>query len=104
MPIFTRTLRSAAKVSPSVSTVTVTVVSSSSSPTLAGLAVSVSSVLSSSLSVTEVPFTVRPVDVPATLMVSSPSTKVSCVGVRVNVALPVVLPAPMAMSKPATAA
>ena len=84
--------------------VTVTVVAGSSSATLDGLAVRLTDGGSSSSAiVTLAPFTVRS-DVPPTLMVSLPSTSVSFVGVRVNVAVPLVWPAAMVMSKAVTAA
>ena len=60
--------------------------------------------LSSSVIVTSVPFTVSPVELPSTLMLSLPSTSVSLVGVSANVAVPLVWPAAMVTSKPATAA
>ena len=81
-PTLTVTVRSAGNVSPSVAAVTVTVVADALSATLDGLTLSVMSVLSLSVRVTLVPLTVRPVEVPSTLMVSSPSTIVSSVGVR----------------------
>ena len=104
MPIFTRTVRSPGKVSPSVAAFTVTLVAESPSSTLDGLAVSVIAVASSSASVRLVPFTVRSAFVPETVMVSSPSTTVSSVGVSVNVAVPLLLPAAMLTLKPVTAA
>ena len=60
--------------------------------------------LSSSVIVTSVPFTVRPVEVPSTLMLSLPSTSVSLVGVRVKVAVSLVFPLVRVTSKLATAA
>ena len=59
--------------------------------------------LSSSVMVSSVPFTVRFVAVPSTDSFSSPSMTVSCVGVRVNVPVPLSSPAEMVTSKSATA-
>ena len=85
--------------------VTVTVVPDAPSDTLVGIAVRlISGAPSSSPIVALVPFTVSPVDAPVTLTASSPSTSVSCFGVRVKVSLPLVLPAPMVTSRSATAA
>ena len=85
--------------------VTVTVVADAPSETFAGFTVRlIAGAPSSSVRVTEVPFTVRPVDVPSTLIVSSPSISVSFVGVSVKVALPLPAQAAMVTSKPATAA
>ena len=47
---------------------------------------------------------VRPVAVPERVSVSFPSSKASCVGVKVKVVCPPDHPAPMVMSKFATAA
>ena len=105
LPIFTRTVRSETNVSPSVSAVTVTEVAASPSFTLDGSRLdSLISVASSSVIVMLVPFTVRSAFVPDTVIVSSPSISVSSVGVRVNVALPLVFPASMVTSKAVTAA
>ena len=60
--------------------------------------------VSSSVSFGVAPWTVRSVEVPATVKVSSPSTRVSAVGVSVNVPVPLVCPAVIVMSKPVTAA
>ena len=60
--------------------------------------------VSSSLSVTVVPFTVELGLVPATPMVSLPSTAVSCVGVNVNVPVPLVALAAIVTVKSATVA
>ena len=77
----------------------------SSSPTLDGFNVRFTAgAVSSSVSVRSAPFTVRPVALPATPIVSSPSTTVSCVGVSVNVAVPLVWPFVMVRSKFDTAA
>ena len=103
-PTLTVTVRAVLKVSPSVEAVTVTVVTDAPSDTLFGSAFSVRPVLSSSVSVTLVPFTVSTPDVPATVIASAPSISVSSVGVSVNVPVPLVLPAVMVMSKPVTAA
>ena len=73
--------------------VTVTVVAEAPSPTLDGLADSVTGGLtSSSTIVTVVPVTVvvRAQPAPARTTVSSPSFVVSCLGVRVKVPVPVV--------------
>ena len=91
-------------VTPPVEAVTVTVAAPSPSETLAGSASSVISVASSSVKVRLVPFTLRSAFVPDTEMVSLPSTSVSSLGVRVNVAVPLAWPAAMVMSKPVTAA
>ena len=85
--------------------VTVTVVAGSSSATLDGSADRLmAGAPSSSVRVMLVPLTVRPVDVPSTPIVSLPSISVSSVGVRVNVAVPLVSPAVIVMSKALTAA
>ena len=88
--------------------VAVTSVASSASPTLAGCTDRLTSgAVSSSIRVRLTPstgFTVRSAFVPDTVMVSLTSTKVSLVGVRVKVALPLLLPASMVTSKPVTAA
>ena len=85
--------------------VTVTVVAEASSERLDGAADRlIAGAGSSSVIVTSVPFTVSPVEVPSTLMLSLPSTSVSLVGVSVNVAVPLVSPLPRVRSKPATAA
>ena len=85
--------------------VTVTVVASAVSATLDGFTDRlIAGASSSSLSVRLVPLTDRPVELPATEMCSSPSTSVSSVGVSVNVAVPLLLPAAMVTSKPVTAA
>ena len=60
--------------------------------------------VSSSVSVIVAEATVRPVDVPATVIVSSPSTTESSVGVSVNVAVPLVWPFVTVTSKSDTAA
>ena len=102
-PTVTDTVRSAGNVSPSVAAVTVTVVGPTApalSDTLDGLAVSVISELSSSVIVTSVPFTVSPLDVPSTLIFSSPSMIRSPVGVSVNVPVPLLAPAAMTTSRP----
>ena len=90
------------------SAVTVTAVAPASSATLAGSADRSMTrlpavTLSSSVRVRLVPLTVRAAFVPETVIVSSPSTRVSSVGVRVKGALPLVWPAAMVMSKSVTA-
>ena len=85
--------------------VTVTVVPDAPSETLDGFAdrlIFGGPSLSSSL--TLVPFTVIPVEEPATERVSLPSTCVSSVGVSVNVAVPLPAPAAMVTLKSVTAA
>ena len=104
LPTVTEIVLSAGNVSPSVAAVTVTVVADALSDTLVGFTVSVISELSSSVIVTSVPFTASPVDVPSTLIFSSPSMIRSPVGVSVNVAVPLPAPAAMVTSKPLTAA
>ena len=85
--------------------VTVTVVADALSETLDGFTVRLTAGAgSSSVMVALAPFTVRSVDVPSTLMVSLPSTSVSCFGVRVNVPVPLVSPAVMVTSRSATSA
>ena len=86
--------------------VTVTDVPDAPSLTLAGLADSVTSGWpSSSVSVTVVPVTVVVLGlVPDTPMVSLPSTRVSWVGVSVNVPVPLVAFAAMVIVKSVTAA
>ena len=85
--------------------VTVTCVAPSPSPTLDGFSVRLTSgAASSSVRVRSAPFTVSPVAVPATPTVSFPSTSVSWVGVRVNVAVPLVVPFVIVTSKSDTAA
>ena len=83
--------------------VTVTVVADASSFTLDGATVRVTTE-SSSASVSVVPVTVECALVPATPMVSSPSTVVSSVGVSVNVPVPVVAFAASEIVKSVTAA
>ena len=101
LPTVTLTVRAVLKVvSPSVAAVTVTVVPDTPSETLAGFAERVSSVLSSSPRVMPALSTVRPVEDPDTVIVSSPSMILSCVGVRVNVPVALVWPAAMVMSRP----
>ena len=56
------------------------------------------------MSVTVVPVTVMPVPLPATPIVSGPSTVVSSVGVRVNVPVPLVWFAAIEIVKSVTAA
>ena len=58
---------------------------------------------SSSVSVSSAPFTVRPVAAPATPIVSATSIRVSSVGVRVNVAVPLVASAAIVTVKSVTA-
>ena len=85
--------------------VTVTVVPEAPSDTLAGFVDRLTDgALSSSMIVTVSPVTVRPLDVPDTVAVSSPSTSVSCFGVKMNVPVALVSPAAMVMSRSATAA
>ena len=91
--------------------VTTTAVAPSASPTLAGFTDSVTAVeaVSSSVSVNDVPVTVNPVTVnpvavPPTVMLSSPSPRESCVGVSVNVPVPLVAPAPIVTVKSDTVA
>ena len=85
--------------------VTVTCVPDASSLTLDGLSDRFTvGAVSSSVSVRSAPFTVSPVALPDTPTVSSPSTSVSCVGVRVNVAVPLVSPSSIVSSKSVTAA
>ena len=109
-PTETATVRSVLNVSPSVAAVTVTVMASPPSGTLTGVTsfgargVRVITVVSSSVSVTVSGFTVMPVDVPATVIDSSPSMILSWVGVRLNVPVALVSPCLMVMSKAATAA
>ena len=55
--------------------------------------------VSSSSSVNDAPVTVSPVAVPFTEIVSSPSTSKSCVGVKVNVPVPLVAFAPIVTVK-----
>ena len=102
-PTFTRTVRSVMKLSPSVEAVTVTEVAESPSSTLAGLADSVISLLSSSVSAMLVPFTVRS-EVPDKEIVSLPSISRSSAGVSLKVAVPLAWPAAMVTSKAVTAA
>ena len=85
--------------------VTVTVVAPSPSPTLDGSSDRFTAgVWSSSASVTTAGTTDN-WGAPAPIwMVSSPSTSVSCVGVSVNVAVPLVSPAAIVTSKSETAA
>ena len=85
--------------------VTVTEVAAALSATLDGLTDKLTAgASSSSVSVMLAPLTDRSVELPSTEMRSSPSTSVSSVGVRVNVATPLELPAEMVTSKPVTAA
>ena len=84
--------------------VTVTVSLALLSLTDDGLADRVMAWVSSSVSVTVVPVTVELGLVPATPMVSLPSTTVSWVGVRVNVPVPLVALAAMVTVKSATVA
>ena len=102
-PTFTVTVCSVANVTPPVVAVTVTCVAPASSATLAGFAFSFRTGWSSSLSVMLVPVTVSPVEVPATVIVSSRSTILSSVGVSVNVPFPLVAPAAIVMVKSLTA-
>ena len=84
--------------------VTVTVVAPALSDTLCGFTDRLmAGAPSSSVRVMLVPLTVRVVCVPDTVMVSLPSTRVSCVGVRVKVAVPLLLPLAMVTSKAVTA-
>ena len=83
--------------------VTVTAVAPASSATRAGVTDRLMAV-SSSVRVRLVPFTVRSVAVPSTLMVSSPSLRVSSMGTRVKGALPLLAPAGMVTVKSVTAA
>ena len=69
-----------------------------------GEIVSVIVASSSSVSVMSAPFTVSPVAVPSTEIVSSPSMLESSVGVSVKVAEPLDAPFAIEMSKPVTAA
>ena len=84
--------------------VTVTDVADAPSLTLDGAADSVIGRGSSSVRVMFVPVTSISVPLPARPIVSSPSQVVSCVGVSVNVPVPVFAPLAMLMSKSATAA
>ena len=85
--------------------VTVTCFPAAPSLTLDGFTDSViAGCWSSSVSVTVVPVTTESVLVPATPMVSSPSTVVSWVGVSVNVPVPLVAFAAIVTSKSDTAA
>ena len=85
--------------------VTVTVVASAPSVTLDRFTDRFTAgAVSSSVSVRSSPFTVSPVALPPTPMVSPPSTRVSCVGVSVNVPVPLVSPFAIVTSKSATAA
>ena len=85
--------------------VTVTDVPDAPSLTLDGLRLRFTAgAVSSSLSVRSAPFTVTPVALPATPIVSLPSTTVSCVGVSVNVPVLLVVPLVIVMSKFETAA
>ena len=104
-PTVTETVRAAAKVlSFETVAVTVTCFAPPSSDTVARLALRSIPAVSSSVSVIVAELTVRPVEVPATVIVSSPSTLESSVGVSVNVAVPLVSPAAISTSKPVTAA
>ena len=93
-------------VEPSNVAVTVIVVAPSPSPTLLSSTVSVIEVgvPSSSVRLIVSEFTVRPVDVPLTVMVSSSSSSVSSVGVSVKVPVPLAAPAAIEMLKDDTAA
>ena len=85
--------------------VTVTVVSSAASPALSGLSARVMApegAASSSVIVMVSPVTVRPDEVPATLIVSFASSMTSFVGVRVKVFAPLAAPAAIAMVRSAT--
>ena len=85
--------------------VTVTVVPDALSDTLDGFADRlIAGAPSLSVIVTPASFTVSPLEVPSTLMLSLPSTSVSSTGVSVNVPVALLLPAAMVTSKPVTAA
>ena len=84
--------------------VTVTFSLALSSATVVGLADRVTAWVSSSASVRAVPVTVEDALVPATPMVSLPSTAVSWVGVSVNVPVPLVAFALIVNVKSATVA
>ncbi len=86
--------------------ITVTTALSASSSTEDGSTLSVTPVdsVSSSEIVTVVPVTVRPVTVPDTENVSSPSARPSSLGFSVNVAVSAVLPAAIVSVRSATVA
>ena len=94
------------RAAPCSAAVTTTAVAPSASPTLVGFTDSVTPVetVSSSVSVNDAPVTVSPVAVPFTEIVSSPSTSKSCVGVKVNVPVPLVAFAPIVTVKSDTVA
>ena len=100
-PTVTDTVWAAPKVPPPVAAVTVTVVAESSSATLDGLVVSVTVASSSSEIVTSAGVTCE--FATPTSIVSLPSIRVSSVGVRLNVAVPLVSPAVIVRSKSSTA-
>ena len=101
LPIVTLTVRGHVTAAGTVA-VTVTQVSSAASPTLDGLAERVTEAWSSSASFSSVSVTAMLALRPHTVIVSSPSTRVSCVGVKVNVPLPVVSFAAIVIVKSAT--
>ena len=104
-PTVTETVRLPENVLLSVTVaVTVTVAAPPFSAALDGAALRSIPAVSSSVSVIVADSTVRPVEAPLTEIVSSSSTIESSVGVSVNVAVPLVSPAAMSMSKPVTAA
>ena len=91
---------------PSRVAVTVTSVSASSSRTEAGDTVRViaAGAASSSVRVISALVTVKPSAAPSTSMVSSPSETLSCVGVRVNVPVPLAVSAGIVIVNASTAA
>ena len=76
-----------------------TVVAESPSPTLDGFTDRLTAYVSSSVNVRLVPVTVMLVPLPDTVIVSLPSTDVSCVGVRVKVPVPLLAFAEMVTVK-----
>ena len=83
--------------------VTVTTLAPAPSLTLAGFTLrSTAGAVSSSVSVSVAEFTVSPGRLPDTVMLSSFSTSVSCVGVSVNVPVPLLPPAAIVIVKSAT--
>ena len=91
---------------PSTVAVTVIVVAPSSSLTVSSFTVSMIEVgaASSSVRLIVAEFTVRPDEVPLTVIVSLVSSTASSVGVSVKVSLPLAIPAAISMSKDDTAA
>ena len=98
LPTDTVTVRADEIAAPAVA-VTVTVFAPPPSLTLEGLADRLTAYVSSSASVILVPVTVRFVPLPDIVIVSSPSTALSFVGVSVKVPVPVVWLAAIVMLK-----